>query len=429
MTATCGEPVHKRRLIRAGGLLDAAGTEVAPGVVLVESDRVAAAGTPESIGSVPDAEIVDRTGELLVPGLVNAHCHLDLSGPGPWPPAGGDYRGWVGRVRSLRAEASEAQVRRAVRRGIALSLAGGTSCIGDIAGEPPAASIEELRRSPLQGTAFVECFGIGSGQPSSIERMLGQLSGCPADEAGVRVGVSPHAPYSCGPDVFAAAASTGRQLSTHLAETKGEADLLLLGSGPLREMLEKDIGVWNEGVRIPWGTETGMPRAASPVARVVAAMSGTGALCAHMNYLGHDDVDCCVAAGIRLVYCPRASASFGHAPPAVDPHPWLALREAGLTVCLGTDSLLCLDTPERISVLDDMRLLYRRDGVDPMILLEMATIAGADALEIPRAAVSLGPSVAGLVAVRSSATTPVGMLANALAHDGPPSWAVQPTSL
>ncbi len=432
MTATCGEPVHKLQLIRAGGLLDAAGTVASPGVVLVEFGRVITAGSPESVGEVADAKIIDHTSDLLMPGLVNAHCHLDLSGPGPWPPAGDDYRAWVGRVRTLRAAASEEDTRHAVRRGIQLSLAGGTTCIGDIAGQPPAASIEELRLSPLRGTAFVEYFGIGSGQRRAVEAMYSQLAAWPVDASGIRVGVSPHAPYSCGPDVYAAAAATGRQLSTHLAETRLEAEFLKRGVGPLRDMLEHDIGVWNDEIQIPWGDDSSDQRvreSQSPLTAVLNSMHGAAVLCAHMNYINPADMDPELMANIRLVYCPRASASFGHAPPEIEVHPWRALRDAGATVCLGTDSLLCLDTPNRISVLDEMRLLYRRDGLDPMILLDMATIAGADALAIPRCAVSLGPSVAGLMAVRASGTTPERMLADALTHNEPPSWVISPIIL
>ncbi len=429
MTATCGEPVHKLRLIRAGGLLDAAGTAASPGVVLIESGRVIAAGSPESVGDVAGAEPVDHTRDLLIPGLVNAHCHLDLSGPGPWPPAGDRYREWVGRVRSLRAAASAEETRTAVRRGIELALAGGTSCIGDIAGQPPAASIEELRMSPLQGTAFIEYFGIGSGQQRAVDTMRTQLASWPADADGVRVGVSPHAPYSCGPDVYAAAAATGRQLTTHLAETRREAEFLQRGTGPLREMLEQDIGVWSGDVRIPWSANSGnqhVRESRTPISSVLNAVSGGAVLCAHMNYANLADIDPDIMANLRVVYCPRASASFGHAPPQVDPHPWYALREAGAMVCLGTDSLLCLDTPDRISVLDEMRLLHRRDGVDPMVLLEMATCAGASALEIPHGLVTIGPQAAGIVAIRATGASSERMLADALTQDHPPMWAVPP---
>ena len=137
MSRTSGELAHNRRMILAAGVIDATGMAACPGAVLVEGDQILAAGSPEQIGSVPSAELVQMPEMLLLPGLVNAHAHLDLSGDGVWPAAGNDFRGWVGQVRALRAAQTPALCKQAVQRGIELSLAGGTSCIGDIAGHSP----------------------------------------------------------------------------------------------------------------------------------------------------------------------------------------------------------------------------------------------------------------------------------------------------
>jgi hypothetical protein len=97
-------------------------------------------------------------------------------------------------------------------------------------------------------------------------------------------------------------------------------------------------------------------------------------------------------------------------------------------VGLGTDSLLCLDTPDRISVLDDMRLLRRRDGVDGLTLLDMATRSGADVLDLRPDLVRLGPQVAGLLAVPCSGVDAPGMLEDALSRSDAPVWAVAPSA-
>ena len=417
MRETCGEPVHKRRLIHAGGAIDAFGVDLSPAALLLDAGRIHAIGTPESIGCPEGLIAEDWTESLVLPGLVNVHAHLDLSGDGVWPPAGSDFRGWVGRVRAMRPAASTDDVHAAVRRGIELSLAGGTSCIGDIAGHPPEPSIELLRQSPLRGTSFIECFGIGDGQAAAIERMRDAVAAYSEDERGIRVGVSPHAPYSCGPDVFAAAAASGRPVMTHLAETPAELELLQCGSGPLRDMLEHDIGVWNPGVACP---------GVHPVEAIRTQLQASRAICVHVNWLQGEHVDMLADAGVRVAYCPRASAAFGHGPPTLPEHPWAALRSRGVLVGLGTDSLLCLDTPDRISVLDDMRLLRRRDGVDAQTLLAMATRDGAAVLDVNPALAALGPEAAGVLSVPAFGQDAVAMLEDALDRGDSPAWLLGP---
>ena len=129
---------------------------------------------------------------------------------------------------------------------------------------------------------------------------------------------------------------------------------------------------------------------------------------------------------IQVAYCPRASAAFGHGPPTLANHPWQALRAAGVPIGLGTDSLLCLDTPDRISVLDEMRLLARRDSIDPMVLLEMATIDGARVLDLDPSLTHVGPAAAGLIACPARAGDPIAMLRDVLGRTEPPSWIMHP---
>lgn len=100
---------------------------------------------------------------------------------------------------------------------------------------------------------------------------------------------------------------------------------------------------------------------------------------------------------------------------------------AGINVALGTDSLLCLDTPDRISVLDEMRLLYQRDAADPLMLLRMATINGAKALGFDPAVVSLQPSKlpsAGLIAIELEGSADGDPFSRILRQRNAPHWIV-----
>jgi aminodeoxyfutalosine deaminase len=97
--------------------------------------------------------------------------------------------------------------------------------------------------------------------------------------------------------------------------------------------------------------------------------------------------------------------------------------EAGINVALGTDSVICLDTPDRISVLDEMRLLHRRDGTDPQLLLRMATVNGAMALGINPRFVSLRPGTTlGLMAMDIPSGTQRDALGGVLFDDRSPRW-------
>ena len=416
MGSSGGQPVDSPRLIRADGAIDAAGCAVSPAAMLVRQGRVEVVDRPQAIGQV-DA-VIEQVRGLLLPGLVNAHAHLDLSGQGIWPPAGNDFRGWVGQVRALRARRTAKEVAAAVEQGIGLALAGGTCLIGDIAGDPAAASINALAASPLQGVAWVEVFGLGSGAAAGIQRVEDICGDWPEQFDGIRVGISPHAPYSCDRSIYMAAADTGRPVSTHLAELKPELEFLQSGSGPLRDMLEHDIGVWSAQVEIP---------GCHPVDHLAEPLGQCAALCAHCNWIEREHAQRLAQLGVCVVYCPRASRAFGHSPPTLPSHPWQMLSAAGVKVCLGTDSLLCLDTPDRLSVLDEMRLLMVRDGVDPLTLLEMATVHGAEALGWSRASVCLGPECRGVLLLPAAGATPREMLESAIRGDQLPQWILPPS--
>ena len=104
--------------------------------------------------------------------------------------------------------------------------------------------------------------------------------------------------------------------------------------------------------------------------------------------------------------------------------------EQGINVALGTDGLLCLDTPDRISVLDEMRFLYERDGVDPVQLLNMATCAGAKALGYDEALVTLEPGpTAGLIAISSDANSDEDPFTQVMMSKSAPQWIAGPFAI
>jgi cytosine/adenosine deaminase-related metal-dependent hydrolase len=301
-----------------------------------------------------------------------------------------------------------------VREGVRLSRAGGVAMVGDIAGVRSTVPTIALRETSLAGVSFFEIFGIGRTQAVAIEAMQASAQSIAGTRNGVRLGIQPHAPYSCGPDVYHAAAALGLPLATHLAETRDELEFVARGKGPLADMLKR-IGVWDDSV-----AGNGL----HAVDHVVNLLRGMPFIAAHLNYIDDRHIDALTCSQVSVAYCPRASAYFGHCD-----HRYRDMLAAGVNVALGTDSMLCLDTPDRISTLDEMRLLHRRDGTDAIDLLRMATINGARALDVRESLVTLAPGEsAGLLAlnVDSQMANARSALANAFGRDDAPRWVLGP---
>ena len=402
-----------RVILLADAAVDAMGTSCAPAAVVVDNDRIEAVGNPADIGASLDVPRVDLSGRILLPGLVNAHSHIDLSGPGPLPPDS-DFRRWLGGVRRIRSESSAADRTVATTRGLQLLRAGGTVAVGDIVGHPSGEALDVLLDSTMRGVAFVEVFGLGPQQSETVNRLLGLSKQYPQRRR-MRLGCSPHAPYSCGPDVFGAADATGLPVATHLAESAAEQALLEHGTGALRDLLVDDVGIPAES----------LPRLPEHAVTFLAPYLH-GALCVHLNCIDSEHADTLASIGAVACLCPRATVYFGRDVPG----PMPLLRAAGVPIVLGTDALLCLDTPNRISVLDDMRLLHRVNAAAPLDLLAMGTTAAASAIGVEPNLVDLrpGPS-AGLISLPlyGRGLRAEEALRCIFESDAAPRWAIGPT--
>jgi len=332
----------------------------------------------------------DHPTAVLIPGLVNAHAHLDLTsiGPRPHDPAEG-FTAWARPIAGERPR-DDAAIAAAVRAGVEKSIAGGTVALADIDGSQGRAT---PHRADLPGTAYTEHFGFTD--PAAP----------PTDPSpsvpDVRTGLSPHAPYSVSMPTFLAAAETGLPLCTHLAESADEREFVLHARGPMRTLLES-IGKWNEAAA------THLAQGKPPLAWFEPALAAAPGrwLLAHVNDCPIGHVEFLKRHRAHVVYCPRASAYFA-AERDFGPHRYRDMLHAGVNVCLGTDSIINLDTPGRISVLDEMRLLRARDGVDAETLFAMATVNGAHALGLDPNGFrfAIGKTLAGLAAVPTPPST------------------------
>lgn len=408
-------PGQRRKLIRAATIVDGQGRTATPGAVLLEGSQILDSGAVPAIGPVADAELIDRPRCVLSPALVNVHCHLDLSHIGPTP-LEGDFVSWITQLRAARARTNEA-IAASVQRGVQLALAGGTALVGDIAGVGSLIPIDQLRASKLGGVSFLEVFGLGNRQVDAVRTMKEAVQNCPANDSDVQLGLQPHAPYSCGRAVYEAAAQLPIPLATHLAETLDELQFLDTATGPLASMLKR-FGVWDDSI-VGCGCHA--------VDFITEVLGDRAIVAAHLNYVDNCDVEKLANSPITVAYCPRASAYFGHPCAGYPPHRYRDMLELGVNVALGTDGLPCLDTPDRISVLDEMRLLYQRDSADPIALLRMATMAGASALGFDQALFTLAPGpTAGLLCVETDSDDSHDPLIQVLRGDHAPQWIAGP---
>jgi cytosine/adenosine deaminase-related metal-dependent hydrolase len=303
---------------------------------------------------------MDLGNVAVLPGLVNAHTHLDLGGLKGLAPPSADFTGWLRAVIAHRRMRSAAQVTADVQAGLEESLASGTTLLADISGQ--GLSWPVLANASLRSVVFFELLGLPEDRAAlACEAGLAWLEAHSATRT-CRPGLSPHAPYSVRASLFQSAAQIARcrklPLASHLAETPAELTLLRSHEGPFVSFLS-GLGVWEP---------TGLVDSVEEV--LEQCRDVPHAVFAHANYLRPTDQ---LAPRGSVVYCPRTHAAFGH--PA---HPFRQFLARGVRVALGTDSLA--SNPD-LSVLNEARFLHRHNpDVPGDVLLRLATLAGAEAL-------------------------------------------------
>ena len=189
------------------------------------------------------------------------------------------------------------------------------------------------------------------------------------------------------------AARDGLPISTHLAETTEEREFIGAGTGSQRELLER-MGIWDDDEL------THIGRGLHPVEHLGGVLGRAPFLVAHANDATDEAIETLARTGASVAYCPRASAYFG-APAHFGAHRFREMLAGGVNVCLGTDSIINLDTPDRISPLDDARLLARTTETPVRTLISMMTTRGALALGLDpgRYIFREGGPIDGIVAV------------------------------
>ncbi len=379
------------RVIHAGAIDDGHGQRHRPGAVAFRGGHQVWAGPADEAPA--GEQRIDLPDRLLVPEMVNAHTHLELTSIGPQP-AEASFTDWVLMLQHEKA-ADRESVRASAAEGAQRAWDAGVAVVGDIGGRSGGprdavggpAVLDALRASPLAGVHFRELLGLGGAAEAEAAGQAQVWHGHPAEADDVRVGLQPHAPYSTGPAVYDAATRAavrdGLPVCTHLAELLEEAQFVGRGDGAFREFLQS-LGRWEDTWAEPYRGRRSPIEWMQPYLERTAA-AGVPWLVAHGNYLSDADVELLRATRTSVAYCPIASAYFGHPHRGEPPHRYRDLLAAGVNVCLGTDSIVCQppSEPQPLGLLPAMRRLHQRDGTDPQLLLRMATSHGLRALHMP----------------------------------------------
>ena len=342
------------------------------GGVLIRGNCVERTGAAADLKRASNGiDMIDLGNAILLPGLVNAHTHLELSNCRAGDSLEGHFGDWILRIRAqLRAQGEQFDtvIAAAVDQGLRQCRAFGVTTVGDIS-QQGHITRPILRDAPLRVVSYGETLGLGLQRARHAELLTRALDGSYASET-LRIGLSPHSPYTVDLDGYreclAAARERGLALATHLAENPEEQEFLQHQSGVFRRIWES-LAQWADPVPT---LRTSPVRFAHEI-----GLLDYPTLLAHLNYCDDEEMDLLSRGRASVVYCPRTHSYFGH-----PPHRWREMLARGINVAVGTDS--CASSPD-LNLVEDLRLLRRiAPDAAAQALWEMATVRAARAIRM-----------------------------------------------
>jgi 5-methylthioadenosine/S-adenosylhomocysteine deaminase len=359
------------------------GAPVAGGAILIGSDgRITAVGLQDAVPRPPGVPSEHFPGAALLPGFVNAHTHLELTGL-----AGAidepDFADWIREIIALKATFDYAHFLRAAREGLRDCFAAGVTTVADTGDS--GAVIEALWEEGASGIAYQEVFGP---HPDQCAESLARLKARVEERRRftsdrVRIGVSPHAPYTVSGPLYRAvgswAAREGLPVATHLSESLGELALFRDGTGTFAEM-------WaSRGIPLPG-------RPTTPIEWLERHDAlGPSVLCAHLVQATPSDIEILARTGAAGAHCPLSNRAHAHGVAPVG-----ALLAAGIRLGCGTDSVVSVG---RLDLLAAAREASELADLDAEAALELCTTSAARAIGLGHEIGSLEAGKRGDVAV------------------------------
>ncbi|MBI2684117.1 MAG: amidohydrolase family protein [Actinobacteria bacterium] len=379
--------------MRADWVLPLSGRPIQDGAVLLEGGVIVACDRAANLLTSLETDIQEFGDCVIAPGFVDAHCHLE------WSLLGGliasmPFASWLRAFTDTRRRLPGESPLAGARLAAVLALEAGTTTVADSG--PAGAGVAALTEAGLRGNVYVEVFRdrVGADAEGGARRLAERLATLD-DDAGphVRVGVSPHAPYTVDRRLWAELARQeglrDRPWSTHVAESTAEVSAILTGSGPLADLFRErgfQLGRWD-------GTGSVVERLA------VGGALRRGLIAAHCVEVDERDAALLAEGGVAVAHCPMSNTHLrcGVAPLAT-------LRRVGVPVALGTDSPASGGPYDLRAEARACRDVQSMSGVAPSAreLVEMMTVVGARALGRGDAIGALRPGMrADLTVVRA----------------------------
>lgn len=352
-------------ILRARHVVTMNGAPIENGAVVVKGNKIAQVGRWPEVRADRGGEILDLGECALLPGLINAHCHLDYTALGGTIPRQKSFTDWIEAINERKASLRPADYLRSIAAGFWEAAAFGTATISNIETFPEL--LAGMARPPLRTWWFAEMIDVRA--PRSAAGKYEEIRGA-FDRGGDwlgGIGLAPHAPYTSSANLYAEVAKTTQThnvpVSTHLAESREEMQMFREGAGPLYAFMER------------LGRDMGDCGAVTPVGHLLNLnVIDERWIIAHLNELTDGDfAQLAKARKFHVVHCPRSHSYFDHTPFRLK-----ELRDLGFNVCVGTDSLA---SNEDLSLFAELRQLSDVEpALSPRELFEMVTTNAAAAL-------------------------------------------------
>lgn len=356
---------------------------IAGGAVAVENGLITAVGTVAELRAASNAPVTDFPGCVIVPGLVNAHTHLELTHFSAWKVSREldylpkTYVQWIQQVVKIKRALHPGELEHSVREGVRMCIESGTTAVGDILSDFSMAPF--LTASPLSGRLFLEAIGH---DPMHCDTLLQKIEKTlEGIKDKLQPGISPHTPHTVSAQLFKGVQEVSRRLgipkAVHLSETLEETAFMHDTTGAIAELLYP-MAHWEQYLPHPMRTTS------TRYLDELGVLDGA-TLAIHAVHVTPADVAILKERGVTVVLCPRSNQRL-----FVGCAPHHLLKSAGLPLAVGTDSLASNDS---LSLWDEIRYLKETapDTFSAEELLTMATRDGARALGIEANAGTLEP--------------------------------------
>lgn len=370
------------QIIRSRCLAPVSSHPIFDGGMVIESGVIKDIGPWELIKQSYTGNSLDLGEMVVLPGLINAHCHLEYTSMANQIDRPKTFTQWIQEMIRLKHSWTKDDFQHSWRTGFEQSVIAGTTTIADTISQPINLCAEQIRKGarlqPLFEWIQLEGRPWDMDKQQEIEALVSETE----KVTDLSAGLSPHALYTTTPKLWEFILKhpvwSNKPISVHMAESQEEMDLFLHQTGPMHDWFASmgHLPRWGKG---------------SPAQLIQRKqLLRKGMIIVHGNCMEQDDLEILAKNQAGIVHCPRSHQFFDHPPFQLE-----KCRALGIPVAIGTDSLASIRTdqhPESLSLFHEIRLLLDTfPSISPMEAIEMATLTAAKVLGLNQSIGSLEP--------------------------------------